>query len=109
MSEEDRRHGLRLQVGVGAGKENRNWEVRGQMHYQYFFDVSEDEVQHCRATKYHLGPTNGRSALGSIMEFWERGENSGGKWNIGEWKCGLERGYKERFVLGSAYIGVREP
>ena len=32
MSEERCDIGLRLQVGVSAGKEDRNWEVGGQMH-----------------------------------------------------------------------------
>lgn len=55
------RCGLGLQVGVSAGK-NRNWEVRGQMHYQCFLDVSEGGIQCCGATRHHLEPINGRSA-----------------------------------------------
>lgn len=32
MSEEKCDVGLSLQVGIGASKEDRNWEVGGQMH-----------------------------------------------------------------------------
>lgn len=71
------RYGLRLQVGVSAGKKNRNWEARGQMHCPYFLDVSEDGVQYYETSRHHLEPINGRSAQGNVLEYcWGTGRKT---------------------------------
>ena len=36
---------------------------------QYFFDVSEDDVQLCEATGHHLQPINSRRAQRNIPEY----------------------------------------
>lgn len=69
------RYDLRLQGGASAGKENRNWEARDQMHYQYFLDVSGDGVQYYETSRHHLEPINGRSAQENVPEYcWGRGK-----------------------------------